>query len=811
MDSLEITRPLAKTIDFAENFDAVQTLDDLKYLVDMLYGSDKVIGFDIETGYRGADRPGLALNAYHPDQFIAGFSLTNDPSWARYVPVRHDHAENIDPNEAWEVMKPLLEEKTIVSHNLLFEATNLRMLDVKGDGPEIRMPVATSHDSMIQAFVLSDVPPMPVSGALEGGELVQRYIPEFHQTEDGWQREDRKSFGVGLKSLTKFRYNYDQAEIHTLFDTDKPLTSTQRSRIRFNSIPVSPATVHYACDDAYLCLQLHLDQLERINEDPYLPKVYSLEMQVLDILVDMHVKGVGVDWDSLSHNHSIYQSFIHEMKIRTVQEFEKEVGHRLPEINLRSTKQLRELLYSPVEEGGLGYETTEVTDSGQMSTSEDALKHLKNTSPGVKALLEYRACEKTGGWFDNWNNLRGQHYDDRIHPNFSQVVVKSGRFSSSGPNVQQISKRWWSQTMNGSVPEVMTKGTFGKDYWTGSQRDFIVAEEGYYILSFDYQSAEVQMVAALSGEKEMIDAFNRGEDFHRWTAALVNNKDQSEVTPKERQAAKSNTFGNIYKQSVPALAQQLGITKEEAQDVHDKFFARFPKLQEWFTKQETNVHITHELRTWMGRRATVWESMHANRGVRNKADRLSRNIPVQGGATGDYPKMAMVRAANWLKSRGWWGEEVRLIMNQHDSLVFEVKKTLDITEVVEGLTAAVQFSLAKVGGLYEYFETFPPMSVDWEIGEKWGSIMDLKDKDVMDSTKLVVEIEDAVANDIQHLMYVANMNPGPIPVKLFINGEEVSCSLTVKAHPIVASQMVKGAPDLGHVYNTGGRVAARFE
>ena len=802
--------PLARTIRFAENFAPIQKLDELKALVDRLYNGGRAIGFDIETGYSGSDAEGRAVNAYHPDQFIAGFSLTDDTTYARYVPVLHDFATNINPEDAWEVMKPLLEERTTVIQNAQFEAENLRQLDVKGHGPSIDVFASTVHDSMIQAYVLSDIPPMVVSGAIAEGALVRRFIPEFHRTADDYQKPDIKQFRVGLKSLSKFRYNYDQAEIHTLFARDKDLTAKEKRAIRFNTLPVDHKVVHYACDDAYLCLQLHYDQYEQIMEDPYLPMVYELEMQIAAILVDMRATGIAVDWDGIDEHRNMFQDFLHEMKIGTRNKFEEETGRDLTSLNLNSVKQIGDLIYGPKEEGGMGLTTARTTASGNLSTDDKALTHLRKVSPAIDSLLKYRQCAKMGKWFDIWAPLRDEAADERVHPSFIQVQIQSGRFASSNPNIQNLTKRWWFQNVEGSVAEVMRNGRQGKDYWTGNARDFIKASEGYTLLSFDYKSAEIQFLAALAQEDSIIQAFYSGEDFHKWTASLVFGKTIDEVTKKERQAAKATSFGIIYGQSVPAMAQQLDIATEEAQAIRDLYFSRFPNLAKYFEDQHRMVTEEYAVRTWMGRKATLWEAMSDNRAIRSKAERMSVNIPVQGGATGDYTKLAMFRCAQALKQKGWWGKEVRLLMNQHDSLVFEVSNELDLGMVTEFLTPLVQYSLAGWDGFYNKFETFPPMSVDWEAGYTWGSVADIDERDVLDKSELHVTLtEEAVRDDLVMVLDVIATNPGTAPVTLHWNGVEKSLG-TVKVHPDVLHKLTGGDPDIGIMHKPGNHVVANF-
>ena len=1178
--SLIQTKPLYRNIKLANNFDAVRTMDELKALVDNLYSSDKLIGFDIETGYTGADYENRSTNPYHPLQFIAGFSITNDVTWARYVPLKHDFYDNLDSEEAWAIVKPLLEEKAGVAHNISFEASNLRQLDNHGDGPRIVIPVSKWHDSMIQAYVLSDIPPMPVDGslpsrldgAIDPGGLVRRYIPEFHRDANGYQDMEIKAFQVNLKSLTKFRYDYNQADIHSLFNNDKELTAKQKRCIRFNTLPVEPNVIKYACDDAYLCLQLSNDQMGRINEDDYLPRVYRVEMEIAEMLVDMAESGVNVDWEGIRENKKIFDEFSHNLRVDTKEKFEIESGRNLSELNFNSPTQMSKLIFGSHEEGGLGLTAVVKTDSGANSTNDKALTSLKKQSPAITSLLNYRKCIKMGEWFTQWTELESQSFDAKIHPAFIQVRVQSGRFASANPNVQNITKRWWFQRPDGSVAEVMENSTNGEDYWTGNARDFIIPSEGYKILSFDYKSAEIQMLAALAMENEIVEAFRNGEDFHKWTASLVFGKPIDQVTKNERQAAKAQpltepiltphgwvkmgdlkvgdevigsdgkptkvvgisprwnkeiykvttsdgetrctedhlwtvryydhrhpwktvplselikketrtgyhsgnvgqyrwelpdrpvveyapreeplpvdpyilglilgdgglthdwaptfcsadpelitavteyheslggrvenrkrgdenfwvlylacakdsedsgskrnplrsrinslglnnanhktkfvpdmylrttpgerlailqglldtdgtplnsgaefvstskalaeavvelarslggratlydlgippmldgslgssksptwkvylrlpeelspfrlsrkaalvktpgrpihsrirsvekigveecqcikvenedglyvtndfivthntiSFASVYGSSVGSMAQSLGISLKEMTAIYEAYFNRFPKLRKYFENQHDLVLNTNEVRTWLGRKAVIWESMHEKGGVRNKAERMSVNIPVQGGATGDYTKLAMIKVYKALKATGQWGNEIRMLMNQHDSLVFEVKDTLDIDEVIKFITPLVQFDLTGVQGCFNEFPTFPPMSVDWEVGNTWGSVTDVSGIDDLSATKLeIIENEPISVQELAAIKSVLVTNPGPVPVSLFSGGKENILRFSVKAHPDVVSKILHGDPDIGIVGSPApGKIDARF-
>ena len=802
--------PLFKNIKFTENFSAVQDMYELNALIDKLYNDDKLLGFDIETGYTGKDAPGRAPNTYHRNQFIVGFSITNAPNWARYVPLRHEFADNLDPNVVWSLMKPLLEDKQGVAQNIGFEAENLRNLDCKGDGPNIVIPVSEWYDSMIEAYILADIPPMPVDGSLEEGDLVKRYIPPFHMDEDGFQKPELKQFLVGLKSLTKFRYNYDQKDIHSLFNSGKELTAQQKRMIRFNTLPVSPEVVHYACDDAYLCLQLHNDQYARILEDEFLPHVYKLEMQIAEMLVEMREIGINVDWDRLRTNKEVKDKFLHEMEVDTKNKFSEEAGRSIPELNLNSPLQLQKLIFGKKFDGGLGIHGTQTTASGALSTNDKALSVVKKESPAVDSLLKYRQAKKTGEWVDLWNSLYDESWDHKIHPSFIQVRVPSGRFASAGPNVQNLTKTWWYQKGTKSMADTLRSGIPGEDFWTDNARDMVVASPGYKLLSFDYASAEIQFLGALAKETEIIEAFHRGEDFHKWAASIMYSKDVKDVTKKERQSAKAFSFGSIYQQGLKALSETLNITLAEAEDIQTKYFSAFPNVDKFFERQKYRAATDYEVRTWMGRKITLWEGMHESQRVRSKAARLSINTVVQGGATGDYVKVAMVNVRKRLIERGWWGKEVRLLMNQHDSLVFEHSEDIDQKELIEYLTPAISFDLTGVTGMYDTFDVFPPMSIDWETGYRWGSMVPVYAKDYSDAKELLVTLDPKITKEaLKAVMDVLILNPGDCPVTVSLGDNHIQ-PRPINPSEALLDYLKNGDPDRGVSVKPGEFASAEY-
>lgn len=742
--------------DYQGNFGRVTTLDGLKRLVDHLYSADLTNSFDIETGYTGPDKIKGSLDVYFPHQFTVGFSITNSVEWARYVPLFHDYGENLDPEQAWAEMKPLLEDKETVCHNWVFEARNVFALDQKGHGPSIVMPWEKGQDSMIQSYVLSDT--------------------EKH----------------GLKDLSLSRYNYEQMEIHTLFEQalGKKLTQKQKDSIRFNVLPITPAVVNYACDDVVWALRLDQDGRKRCDTERGL--IHNLEREIMACLVDMANAGVSVDWEGLKTGESQFDLFYQRMEQRTRQLFEEASGRDLTTLNFRSAVQMRQLLFEDM--GLTPARMTKENSKGQQSpsTDETSLEVLRKQHPAVDQLLKYRQTKKMGEWFQMWNAQRTS-FDDKAHPSFNQVRVQSGRFASGDrgliPNVQNITKKWWFTTEARDPAQwpdadewenhVKETGTNGVNYWTGNARDYLIASPGYRLLTFDYQAAEMRVLAGLAQEPHLLEAFEKGIDVHATAASLAFGVPFEKVTKDQRQRAKAVNFGLVYGQGVQGLANGLGISKEEAQQIMDQYFAAFSKVDQWFAKMKREVHEKGYVESFMGRKSTIWELQSASKAIRSKADRMAVNVPVQGGAA-DYCKVAMIRARRVLIKKGWWQTKVRMLMNQHDSLVFEVANEIPLQEVIDLLEPAVSFPI----------KGFPKMEVDWESGEKWGSVKkftgeDLKVFEVFEEPKAEVLAEVELpeellvefgtrpdADTIQNLVAFLRKFPGTIPVVFRVEGSE---------------------------------------
>jgi len=395
--------------------------------------------------YLGPSRRKGALQIDWDSQFVCGFSLTNSKNWARYVPLAHEYGENLPEAQTWELMKPVLETLPVIGHGLKFEIRNLRALERKGRGPRIDLNV--TGDTIIQSYVLSK-----------------------------YQRH-------GLKGLVKAVFDYDQPEITSLFPEAK---KKDLEALRFNVLDLSdPKVKDYACEDAIWPLRLNEYLLPHVMSQRAL--MYELEMRILPVLCDMEDAGHAVDWAALREAYAVGLPFEMEMQVAAKAMLSQMAGEDLSALNLASTPQMREVLYSKI-----GLKTHRRTDKGEMSTDAIALERLSREHPAVKKVLEVREVHNLTNRMDKWLTEYSGDNDDRVHASFNQIVVGSGRFSANDPAVQQCPKTWrWSvfpqvdPWNDDHWAEVTDNATFGKHYWAGNFRYFFVANDGSYVLNLD--------------------------------------------------------------------------------------------------------------------------------------------------------------------------------------------------------------------------------------------------------------------------------------------------------------------------------------
>jgi DNA polymerase-1 len=347
--------------------------------------------------------------------------------------------------------------------------------------------------------------------------------------------------------------------------------------------------------------------------------------------------------------------------------------------NLGSPKQLQEILFDR-----LGLPALRKTPTGQPSTAEDVLQELAERGhelPGL--ILQYRGLAKLKSTYADKLPEQMNPRTGRIHTSYHQAVAATGRLSSADPNLQNIPIR----TAEGR-----------------RIRQAFIPPEGARLLAADYSQIELRIMAHLSGDESLLDAFREGADIHRATAGEVFGVDPAAVTADQRRSAKAINFGLIYGMSAFGLARQLGLQREEAQSYIDRYFDRYPGVRDYMDRTREQARETGFVETVYGRRLYLPEIRSRNPQRRQYAERSAINAPMQGTAA-DIIKRAMIAVADWLRESGCGA---RLIMQVHDELVFEVPAA-----DAEGITASLVRLMA------ESAELAVPLEVDTGLGGNW--------------------------------------------------------------------------------------------
>jgi len=657
------------------NYGIVESLAQLRQLVDKMLTEGKPVGLDCETGYDGPDKAGAQV---HPEEgFVVGISFTNSLKWARYIPLRHDFYENLDNIEAAKILWPLFQSGLIVAHNALFE---LRM---------------------ISAWLRSQISSLVES---TGGYFPIRSDTMIECARTGnWKPQ-------GLKALVYEIFGHKMTDFLSLFPG---APKTKEKSLRFNILELTPEVTSYACEDALWCLAIHLKVYDTIKDNP----AYRLEMQILqEVMPDLHDDGVVLDWEAMREYLKRAKDFLNVQYTEIQTELSELLG-RPVSINLNSPQQVRHVLYEE-----LGFETTRMTkstqdtDSPQMSTDAKALEGLAKKNPVVRKILEWKEVKKLiGSYLEKYE--RDFAYDSvtgRAHPHYNQTWVISGRFSCSEPNIQQLPAGNY-ETEQGKK---ITRYTAGDQVFEMCFRDFVTVPEGWYAVGFDYSAAELRALAGEAGEPALLDAFNSGADVHKRTASLLFGIPEDQVDKLQRQKGKTLAFSLLYGQGIKALAESLGISFEEAEDLYNKFMSIYPKIADYVAEREAFGKEHGFVVSKFGRKMRIWEYQDSQAWVRDKANRMAVNCTIQSSATGDYPKIAMVRAKRAIKSAGL-NDKVRLIMNVHDALEFYVHSSLNMHDVIELLEPAVVFPV----------QGWPKMVADWHTWTRYGSPQELTKND----------------------------------------------------------------------------------
>ncbi len=466
--------------------------------------------------------------------------------------------------------------------------------------------------------------------------------------------------------LAEFYLKYKTISIETLIG--------KKGKGQGNMGDLEPAAiVDYACEDADITLQLkHVFEPE-ISKDHLVKLFYEVEMPLIRVLQEIEKEGIAIDVEGLNK----YSAQMNDEMLILEKEIKELAGM---DFNVDSPKQLGEILFDVLKISA----KAKKTKTGQYATAEDVLEKHKEDHAIVPKILDYRKLKKLKSTYVDPLPTMTDAIDGRVHSSFMQTVTATGRLSSNNPNLQNIPIR----------------SEKGKEI----RKSFIPRSKDFQLMAADYSQIELRIIAALSDDKAMIEAFKSGIDIHTATASKVFATPLEEVTRDQRSAAKAVNFGIIYGQSAFGLSQNLKISRTEAKNIIDNYFAQYPSLKKYMDNVVNDARENGFVETIMKRRRYLPDLMSSNAVVRGFAERNAVNAPIQGSAA-DIIKMAMIEVSKAIKKAKL---QSKMILQVHDELVFDVHK-----DEIDAMKSLVKRAME------EAIELVVPMQVEMEVGDNW--------------------------------------------------------------------------------------------
>jgi DNA polymerase-1 len=537
--------------------------------------------------------------------------------------------------------------------------------------------------------------PFPESQA-EAQTLIEKFIPFF-------ENENIEKIGQNLKYDLKILSNYNITVKGKLFDTMiahyliNPDMRHNMDILSETYLKYSPKSIEtligkkgknqksmrdidleeikeYAVEDADVTLQLKEIFTLELDKTGTKKLFDEIEIPLVKVLADMEKEGIRVDVDFLK---SLSKTLDDDIKILEANIFET-AGEKF---NLASPKQLGDILFDKLKIGGLKQKKTK---TGQYATGEEILSYLATENPIVKDILDWRQLVKLQNTYVEALPNQVDKITNRIHTDYMQTVAATGRLSSNNPNLQNIPIR----TERGRQ----------------IRKAFVARDENYTIVSADYSQIELRIIAALSGEENMIKAFQNHEDIHKSTASNVFNVPLEEVTREQRSHAKTVNFGIIYGVSAFGLSNQTSLSRSESAALIDAYYKTYPRLKSYINEQVEFARENGYVQTILGRRRYLKDINSQNAIVRGGAERNAVNAPIQGSAA-DIIKIAMINIHEKLISENW---KSKMLLQVHDELVFDVHNS-----ELEKIKPMIKHEMENA------FKLDVPLDVDLGAGKDW--------------------------------------------------------------------------------------------
>ena len=469
-----------------------------------------------------------------------------------------------------------------------------------------------------------------------------------------------------LDTLSESYLNYSPISIESL------IGKKGKNQISMRDVSIDKIT-DYASEDADITLQLKsiFDKEIEVNN---LGKIfYDIEIPMINVLSEMETEGIKIDTSYLEKLDKEFEEDLEKLK----KEIFKKSGE---EFNLNSPKQLGEILFDKLKL----VSKPKKTKTGQYSTSEEVLSSLANDHKIIEDILEWRSLDKLQNTYVKSLPNEVSSLTNRVHSSFNQTVTTTGRLSSNNPNLQNIPIR----TANGQK----------------IRRAFIPRGSDYLLMAADYSQIELRVIASMSNEENMIDAFVNNQDIHTMTASKIYNVDPENVTREQRGNAKTVNFGIIYGVSAFGLSQQTDLNRSESKVMIDNYFLNYPGLKKYMSDQIDFARNNGYVETIMGRRRYLQNINSQNNMLRSGAERNAINAPIQGSAA-DIIKIAMININSELKKQSL---KSKMLLQVHDELVFDVHKSEkdQIKDIVKTtMESAVKLKV--------------PLKIDLEFGKNW--------------------------------------------------------------------------------------------
>ncbi len=469
-----------------------------------------------------------------------------------------------------------------------------------------------------------------------------------------------------LDTLSESYLNYSPISIESL------IGKKGKNQISMRDVSIDKIT-DYASEDADITLQLKsvFDKEIEVNN---LGKIfYDIEIPMINVLSEMETEGIKIDTSYLEKLDKEFEEDLEKLK----KEIFKKSGE---EFNLNSPKQLGEILFDKLKL----VSKPKKTKTGQYSTSEEVLSSLANDHKIIEDILEWRSLDKLQNTYVKSLPNEVSSLTNRVHSSFNQTVTTTGRLSSNNPNLQNIPIR----TANGQK----------------IRRAFIPRGSDYILMAADYSQIELRVIASMSNEKNMIDAFVNNQDIHKMTASKIYNVNPENVTREQRGNAKTVNFGIIYGVSAFGLSQQTDLNRSESKIMIDNYFLNYPGLKKYMSDQIDFARNNGYVETIMGRRRYLQNINSQNNMLRSSSERNAINAPIQGSAA-DIIKIAMININSELKKQSL---KSKMLLQVHDELVFDVHKSEkdQIQDVVKTtMESAVKLKV--------------PLKIDLEFGKNW--------------------------------------------------------------------------------------------